>query len=78
MKLTFQLPGEDTPLDLKGKIVHARQAGKLAILGIHMLATRVQEKRILKYVVTRKTEILAELEQAFREIHEPFWTPGFY
>jgi hypothetical protein len=67
LRLTLQLPGEDTPLDLKGKVVHERQTGRLGIIGLHLLSTSAQDKHIQRYVRARKAEILAELEQASRE-----------
>jgi PilZ domain len=66
VRLTMQLPGDDTRLYLKGKVIHERQTGKLGIIGMQLMGSQVQEKRINRYVVARKAEIMAELKQTSR------------
>ena len=78
MRLTLQLPGDDAHLEFQGKVVHSRQAGRLAILGIQLMASGAQEKRINRYVMARKVEILAELERTSHEAFEHHWMPGLY
>jgi hypothetical protein len=78
IRLTFQLPGEDTRMYLKGKVIQARQVGRLVIIGVQLMANRAQEKRIHRYVVARKAEILAELERTFLEISEPHGSLDLY
>ena len=78
VRLTFQLPGDNVQLDIKGKVVHTRQAGRLVINGVKLMASSPQEKRIDRYVKARKSEILAELERIFRETREQYWMPDLY
>jgi hypothetical protein len=78
VRLTFQLPDEDARLYLKGKAIQARQIGRMVIIGIQLMANRAQEKRIHRYVVARKAEILAELERIFLEICEQSGSPNNY
>jgi hypothetical protein len=76
--LSFQLPDEDARLDLKGTVIQARQVGKVVIIGVQFMANRAQKKRIHRYVVIRKAEILAELERIFLEIGEQPGSPDTY
>jgi len=78
VRLTFQLPDSDGSLDLKGKIIHTHQVGKLAVIGVKFNIRGAQEKRIHRYVVARKAEILAELERTFLEISEQRGSPDLY
>jgi hypothetical protein len=79
MRLTLQLPGEEARLDLKGRVVRERQIGRLDIIGLQLMASKAQEKRIHRYVLARKAEILAELEQTVGEILEQqHWNPDVY
>ena len=68
VRLNFQLPDEDARLCLKGKVIQARQIGRMVIIGVQLMANRVQEKHLHHYVAARKAEILAELERTFLEI----------
>jgi PilZ domain len=63
--LTFQLPDEGARLCLKGKVIRARQVGRMVIIGVQLMANSVQEKHIHHYVAARKAEILAELKRTF-------------
>jgi hypothetical protein len=78
VRLTLQLPGDDGRLDLKGKVIHARQTGRLVIIGVQLMANNAQEMRINRYVKARSTEILADLERIYREIWEQYWMPDLY
>ncbi len=76
--LTIQLPGDNTQLDIKGKVVHARQTGRLVVIGVQLIPNSAQENGINRYVVARKAEILAELEQTFREVCDHHWISTLY
>lgn len=78
VRLTFQLPDEKACLYLRGKVIQARQVGRLVMIGVQLMANRIQEKRIHRYVVARKAEILTELERIFLEICEQPGSPGLY
>ena len=78
VRLTFQLPDADARLDLRGKVIQTRQVGRLVILGVQFMPNRAQEKRIHRYVVARKAEILTELERIFLEICEQPAPPDTY
>jgi hypothetical protein len=70
VRLTLQLPGENAHLNLHGKIVHARQTGKLVMVGVQLIANIAMERRINRYAMARKAEILADLKQAYQTICE--------
>jgi hypothetical protein len=78
VRLTLQLPGDDDRMNLKGRVVHARQIGSLVIVGVQLVAHSAQEKRISQYVKARKIEILAELEKISRAICEQPWMLPLY
>jgi len=78
IRLTFQLPDADACLDLKGKVIQARQVGRLVIIGVRLMANGAQRERIHGYVVARKAEILAELERIFLEICAQPASPDLY
>lgn len=78
VRLTFQLPDSDGSLVLKGKVIHAYQVGKLAILGVQFMTNTAQKKRINHYVMARKAEILGELKRIFQESCEQHWIPDLY
>jgi len=78
VRLTLKLPDVDERLELKGKVVQARRTGRLVINGVKLMASSAQEKRINRYVMARKAEILAELERNFREISEQPRMPSLY
>jgi hypothetical protein len=78
VRLTFQLPGSDSSLDLKGKIIHTHQVGKLAVIGVQFNTRGAQEKSIHRYIVARKAEILAELERTILELSEQRGSPDLY
>jgi hypothetical protein len=75
VRLTFQLPDDDARLYLRGKVIQARQVGRLVIIGVQLMANGAQKKRIHRYVAARKAEILAELERIFLEICEQPGSP---
>jgi len=78
VRLTLQLPGDDTGFELRGKVVHSRQVGRLVIIGIQLIASRTQEKRIYGYVTARKAEIMAELEGSLQEFFKQRWIASYY
>jgi hypothetical protein len=67
VRLHLKLPGVDNLLDLKGKVIHERQTGRLNLLGLQLKTSLNQEKLIHQYVQQRKAEILIELDQVSRE-----------
>lgn len=78
VRLTMQLSGDDTRLDVKGKVIHSRKVGMLVFVGVQLTVSSAQEKRIYRYVMARKAEILAELERNFQEVHEHRWMASTY
>jgi hypothetical protein len=70
LRLTLQMPGENAPFNLKGKVVHVRQTGRLVIVGVQLIDNSAQEKHINDYVMARKTEILVELERTYQDVCE--------
>jgi hypothetical protein len=44
VRLTLQLPGDDTRLDLKGRIIHEQQTGSLDIIGMQWMGSKAQER----------------------------------
>ncbi len=78
IRMSIQLPGDNALMELKGKVIHARQSGRLVIIGVQLKANPTQEKRINRYVKARRTEILAELERIYREICDHYWMPDLY
>lgn len=78
VRLAFQLPGEDSRLDIKGKVIHERQIGRLGMIGMQLLCSTAQERRLRRYVRLRKAEILDELEKASREFLAQQRMPNLY
>lgn len=70
VKLTFQLPGDDSQMTLKGKIIRSRRVQQLIMIGISFFPDAKQSKRLQHYIETRKAEILDELESAHRQTYE--------
>lgn len=78
LSLAFHLPGDDLRLDIKGKVIHEHPLGRLAIIGLQLLSSGAQEKRLYHYVMSRKAEILDELEKASREFLARQSMPNLY
>ncbi len=71
VRLAFQLPRDALKMDLRGKIIYSRQVRNLVIVGIRFFPSASQEKRLNRYILARKAEILDELELAFQKMFEP-------
>jgi len=78
VRLTLQLPGEDENLEIKGKVVRIRRTGRQVIFGVHFIANSAQEKYLERYVMARKTEILAELDREFQGVCEQKYVSYIY
>jgi hypothetical protein len=78
VRLTFQLPRDDSLINLPGKVAHVRQAGNLTRLGFHLNPTMSQQRRLSQYVLEQKAKIMKELKTVFISMQQPRHTQDLY